>query len=408
MVQIPARLRTVARVILGPIRSRLRKAPTTHQESIPAVPPNSSVPNIPDLFDRFDQYETSVNLAIRDLLKPGDLFFDVGANLGGLSVTGARAVGPFGQVIAFEVSPRILPQLMTNLRHWNASNVYVMPNAVWNRSGDIIELFFGGAHYADTVMSPGANVAPDRLVKTIALDDMVETLGRAPSVVKMDIEGAELEALKGFRKTLDAHHPAMVLEMNSYVDPDKPAEEVLTKWLKQHGYRVFNADDCQPFETTSNSADNRLSNIICIHESDLERIHRYESVAIETVQEMTASGMSHDPESGYFDFGEQPPGRYLIEFEPSDTALDDHTITHMVTVAGPPWIPMNLHMSAWSHLSRSYTRQPFHLDLKGQIVVRFKDRPKEDIPGMVKSVSLKRLTPDGPKANGWPQAKFRL
>jgi len=402
----------IARAILRIPRQEFSPAPPQTE----AIPTESARPvteypttaNIPDLFDRFDQYETSVNLALRDLLKPGDVFFDVGANLGGLSVTGSRAVGPFGQVISFEVSPRIIPQLMANLRHWNANNVFVIPNAVWNCSGDVIELFFGGAHYADTVYSSDENAVPDRLVKTVSLDDVVETLGRAPSVVKMDIEGAELEALKGFKNTINAHHPALILEANAYVPADTKPEHTVAGWLVQHGYSMFDADNCQPFTPSSEPSDSRLINIICIHKTDMERVHRYESVAIETVKECTLSNMQTDAESVYFDFGEQPAGRYMIEFAPADTALDDGNLTQMATITGPPWMPVNYHHSHWNHLSRSYKRQPFHLDLKGQVIVRFKDRPAEDLPHMLKSISLKRLMPNGPKATGWPKTKFRL
>tara|TARA_R110002095_G_scaffold216371_1_gene213320 strand:+ start:2650 stop:3000 length:351 start_codon:yes stop_codon:yes gene_type:complete len=108
-----------------------------------------------------------------------------------------RRAADFGKVISFEVSPRIIPQLISNLDHWASNNVFIVPKAAWNTSGELIPLYFGGAHYADTVMKDHADfgkVKPDHLAETVMLDDIVDAIGSSPSVVKMDIEGAEQEA----------------------------------------------------------------------------------------------------------------------------------------------------------------------------------------------------------------------
>lgn len=363
-------------------------------------------PNIPGLLERYDYYKTSVGLAIRDLLVPGDLFFDVGANVGGLSVAGSRAVGPLGHVVAFEASPRNVPQLMANLRHWNANNVFVMPNAVWSQSGETRDLYFGQGSYADSVMAPEAGGTPDVVVSTVSLDDMVERLGKAPAVVKMAVEGAELEALRGFEKTIAAHHPALILQINACVQSGKSDDETVPGWLRARGYRIFEADDFKPFTASSSLKDARLANIVCIHESDAGRLARYEDVQSETVAELGVADLQSDAESSYFGFGKRPPGRYMLEFVPADLALHDEKVTTMATIAGPPWSYLNVHVSFWSHLLKSYARQPFHLDVEARVVVRLKDRSEDDIPHMLKSISLKRLVPKGEKT--WPTAKVRL
>lgn len=358
-------------------------------------------PNIPPMWERFDQYEAAVNLAIRDLVKPGDLFFDVGANMGMLSATGSRAVGPYGRVIAFEVSPRALPQLMSNLNYWHASNVFVVPNAVWSVSGETISLYFGTDHYADTVFPSPANSTPNHLVKTVSLDDFCRTIDQVPSVVKMDIEGAELEALKGFETTLVSTRPALILETQSGVSS-------LADWLIQRDYRLFDTDMCQPFSVEPDPEKNVLINIIAIHADDKERINRYEQISVTTVKELFIEDLDSDDQSPFFHFGDLEAGRYVVEFDPAGEAFSDETITHMETLTSKPWAAVNAHVSPWNHLAKAYTRQPFQIDDTKEMVVRFRMRTMDDLPRMIKSMRILKLEPNGPKATGWSIPKIRL
>ncbi|HEX8568545.1 MAG TPA: protein arginine N-methyltransferase, partial [Caulobacteraceae bacterium] len=83
-------------------------------------------------------YEASVQDALRDVIRPGDIVFDVGANIGGLAVPAARAVGPTGLVVAFEASPRNLPVLNGAIISSGLRNLWVVDRAVYARSGEMV------------------------------------------------------------------------------------------------------------------------------------------------------------------------------------------------------------------------------------------------------------------------------
>jgi hypothetical protein len=66
-------------------------------------------------YDRYLHAEPCVSQAFRDLCKPGDVIFDVGANSGDLSILASRLVGPKGIVCSFEASRRIVDKCQYNL-----------------------------------------------------------------------------------------------------------------------------------------------------------------------------------------------------------------------------------------------------------------------------------------------------
>ena len=311
-------------------------------------------------------------------------FFDVGANLGGLSVTLSRLVGPFGKVISFEVSPRIIPQLIANLNHWVCNNVFVVPKAAWNTSGEQIPLYYGGAHYADSVMEGHAdfnNGGPSHFADTVALDDIVGAIGSSPSVVKMDIEGAEQEALKGFLNTLDSHHPALILEMDG-------ADASLQQWLAGRGYHLYLADS---YEKLEKPVDSRLMNVIAIHQDDTKNNSYYNSIVKTPVLVMDHSSWRADSDGFYFKSPQLQAGRYVLSFVPTQEALYDHSKAELSVLEGERLESKSFHNSPWSHLSQSYTDQPFHLKRDNSITIRLKFSEQKDLNNVFKSMSLLRV-----------------
>lgn len=150
-------------------------------------------------------WEPPVQLALKDLCRPGSVVFDVGANLGGLTSVMSRLVGPKGVVCSFEASPRIVGHLQSNVVKQGHGNVTVYHCAVYSRSNERIKIY-PGDHLNDSIYDFGyANSSEYRLVNTVALDDFCSGMGLAPALIKMDIEGAELDALTGAGKLLDAH-----------------------------------------------------------------------------------------------------------------------------------------------------------------------------------------------------------
>ncbi|HEV7507639.1 MAG TPA: FkbM family methyltransferase [Thermoanaerobaculia bacterium] len=140
---------------------------------------------------------------------PGMVVFDVGANIGFYTSVFADLVGPTGRVHSFEPDPLsfgILRKRMARL-----SNVTINQVAVGDHSGGIT-LFCNRSNRADNRVhaSLGEETAETVEVPLTTLDDYCEAIHRIDAV-KMDIQGAEVAALRGFRQTLDRTRPQWLI-----------------------------------------------------------------------------------------------------------------------------------------------------------------------------------------------------
>ena len=120
-------------------------------------------------------YETDVQLALRDLTCKGDVLFDVGANIGGLSSPASRFVGPSGKVVAFEASPRTIATLNNNLALTNCNNVYVEFAAVCDQDDTWLPFYYG--HIPKRIVCPIVLVVEMLfLLKQLHLIDIVKII----------------------------------------------------------------------------------------------------------------------------------------------------------------------------------------------------------------------------------------
>lgn len=165
--------------------------------------------------------EPRVNYAVHDIVRAGWTAFDVGANFGGITVALSRLVGPRGAVCAFEANPNIAAKCQREMLRSGAFNSQLYQGAIYKRSGENIKLFLSENQVADSIYRK-----TDRSisVQTIALDDFVDSTGLAPQFVKMDIEGAEADALLGFERTIATRKPILILE---HTPPDNTCLEFL-------------------------------------------------------------------------------------------------------------------------------------------------------------------------------------
>jgi len=154
-------------------------------------------------------YEPGVSACLRRLLQPGMVFCDVGANLGVFTLMAARQVGPQGRVFSFEPVPDNFAILRRNVEANHYANVVCIPKAAAQHNGKS-RLFlsrFCGSH--SLVGGPTEYRGEFLEVETVRLDS-VPGLDRI-DVLKIDVEGAELEVLEG----LGNLRPQVVLEYNT-------------------------------------------------------------------------------------------------------------------------------------------------------------------------------------------------
>ena len=157
-------------------------------------------------------FEPHVRNAITGLLREGQTFVDIGANVGAITLMAAKIVGERGTVIAVEPYPDNVQLLYAGIVQNGLSNTRVIPNAASDRR-TVFALRGGTSNaYVAPATSRRDGIA---YAQSVVLDEVLSSLP-AIHVVKIDIEGHEPFALKGFAKLLRKHKPAMVAEFSPY------------------------------------------------------------------------------------------------------------------------------------------------------------------------------------------------
>lgn len=157
-------------------------------------------------------HEIQVQQAILRSIAEGDVVWDVGANIGFLSLVASRLVGDAGMVVAIEPDPTCAAAVRRAVHINRLSNLTVVEAAASARSGtgELIVV-------ADSLWSRLSTVgehdqATHRIsVRTVALDDLQAP---APTVIKLDVEGAELDVLDGMQRLLSETRPILICEMH--------------------------------------------------------------------------------------------------------------------------------------------------------------------------------------------------
>lgn len=189
-------------------------------------------------------YEPAKAAFLRRHATPGATVVDLGAHIGLFSVHLARAVGPSGRVVSVEPAPATAAVLRRTIRCNHVGDIVsVRQAAVWGRSG-VAELFETGDVCANASgLVRTARTRGSVPVATVALDDLVADEGLSVALVKMDVEGAELEALEAAPGLLSEQGPALAVEVHPVElrSSGRDPREVFDV-LVGHGYVVTGAD----------------------------------------------------------------------------------------------------------------------------------------------------------------------
>jgi FkbM family methyltransferase len=185
---------------------------------------------------------------VTNFLKQGMIFFDIGANLGQYTLLGAKRVGSNGRVHSFEPSSRMFSELNFNVSLNGLSNVCNLNNvAVSDKEGisKLSKYEAGGEVYGSLGNQNwaewGKSIIGQEEVKTITLNGYIKKYNISHvDLVKIDIEGAELLALRGANQLLNRPDaPTIVLEMAD-ITTDGFGYKALEIWdyLESFGYRM--------------------------------------------------------------------------------------------------------------------------------------------------------------------------
>jgi len=182
---------------------------------------------IENYYAGFGDFEPDLQRALTRMLRPGATFIDCGANAGFFSVFANDMLQGNGTVVAIEANPRLLEELNRNLEA-NSIPPPAIHRAIASRKG-IVDFFVPSRVDVLGGMRPTAVIRDDEMsrisVPASTLDEIVAELGlERVDVVKIDIEGAELEALRSAEGTIERDRPVLLVEYNP------------TNW-KQYGAR---------------------------------------------------------------------------------------------------------------------------------------------------------------------------
>lgn len=147
---------------------------------------------------RFVTWNPAEYEAFRASVRPGAVALDVGANVGAYSILLGRWVGPDGRVFAFEPSPETFDGLSRHLALNGLRGTVTPVAAAVSHSAGRATLSGGGVSGANRLDAGGAGPAVD----TVSIDGFCAREGITPSFIKIDVEGAELDVLRGARDTI--------------------------------------------------------------------------------------------------------------------------------------------------------------------------------------------------------------
>lgn len=225
------------------IRKRLNKyAPEGYNKVTIASGLNTGLDMVLDLQVEKDYwlgtYEPDLQQAIEELVRPDQVIFDIGANIGFVTLMFANKVGDGGHVYAFEALPENTRRLDQNIDINDfQGRVTTTRAAVQDQTGETEFLIGPSGAMGKVVGSSGRDTLDYReriIVKGITIDQFIKELGNPePDIVKIDVEGGEVLVLPGMREVLQQRRPIILLELHG-LDSAQVCWHILT----ESGYKI--------------------------------------------------------------------------------------------------------------------------------------------------------------------------
>ncbi|MGD0056940.1 MAG: FkbM family methyltransferase [Methanomassiliicoccales archaeon] len=170
--------------------------------------------------------------------KCGDTVFDIGANIGTITVIMSKMVGDSGRVYSFE--PATFRSLQKNITANHLENCRVVPKAVSNLNGQIEIRILDITKESNIIeKNPGGQHYGTKMVESIMLDSFVESNAiERVDFITMDIEGAEELAILGARRMIERYHPQWSIASYHRDRENELQHPKLVKLLRSFGYQI--------------------------------------------------------------------------------------------------------------------------------------------------------------------------
>jgi FkbM family methyltransferase len=181
-----------------------------------------------------DDYKTIKGYFKYYSLKESDVVIDCGAHVGVITLYASQKVGASGKVIAFEPDDMNYLKLKDNIKLNNLKNVILIKKGVWSKDATLE--FFSTLAADSSFVIKGTNKSVKVPVTAIDSELKKHKINRL-DFIKMDIEGAEIEAVKGCTKFMKKCNVHFAIASYHIVDGKKTCFE-LEKWFKKHNYNA--------------------------------------------------------------------------------------------------------------------------------------------------------------------------
>jgi FkbM family methyltransferase len=180
--------------------------------------------------------EPHLQRIIREYVAAGDTVYDIGANIGYVSLSLAKSVGPTGRVIAFEPVPKNVDDFRESIKINRLTNVQLLEFAASDQDGEALIRIAENLSTASLVWHRKNPSAVQLTIRTVQIDQLVESgdLGY-PRFVKIDVEGAEGSVLKGMQRTVAAAMPVL------FIESSEAGRETTWTLLRELGYHCQSA-----------------------------------------------------------------------------------------------------------------------------------------------------------------------
>jgi len=181
------------------------------------------------------KYEMDLQKALSAHLQPGSVVYDVGAHIGVVSMFASELVGSAGAIFAFEADPENAKRVKTHVQRNNLSQIQVFSCAVWSSDGQLsFERASGESsrNQGNVAVTSACTKQDVIVVESISLDTFANR-HLPPTLIKIDVEGAEAEVLYGCDQIFARSRPTVICEVHH-----RQAERHVRAWLSQRGYSL--------------------------------------------------------------------------------------------------------------------------------------------------------------------------
>jgi len=170
-------------------------------------------------------------------LRPGDNIIEIGANIGYYVLLAQSIIGTSGRIIGFEPAPDNYDILKKNTEFY--SNIEIFDLAIGNKNGNVEFYISEIPNWGSLIFRDNLFVKKKIMTRITRLDDFLTNLDNfRPTLIHMDIEGGEIQALEGANETISKYKPNLLIEFHLFATGLEPVADILANFVKL-GYREF-------------------------------------------------------------------------------------------------------------------------------------------------------------------------